>query len=120
MIYDIVSKLVSLLGSRKTTPLGPYLYHLYRRAGCLRAIEQETLRVARDCVELGVSNEEEDPDQEESDRGSLSSEEKPTIVETPPRYRLKTTFRGSKGKEPMRSPDLKDLSFLNLDDELFA
>lgn len=38
VIYNIVSKLVSVLGSRKTTPLGPYFYHLYGKASCLKAI----------------------------------------------------------------------------------
>src|SRR5579875_1743502 len=123
LIYDIVSKLVSVLSSRKTTPLGPYLYHLYGRYGCLRKEEQETLKAARDCMELGVTDEESEgePEEEEgSDRGSLSPEEKTAAVETPPRSRLKTSFRVPKGKDPMRSPDLKDLSFLNLDDEPFA
>ena len=120
MIYDIVSKLVSVLGSRKTTPLGPYLYHLYGKAGCLKVEELETLRAARDCIELDVTDDEPEDEPEGSDRGSLSPEGKLVTAETPTRLRMKTSFRAPKGKEPMRSPDLKDLSFLNLDDEPFA
>jgi len=66
-MYDIVSKLVTVLETKKTTPLGPYLYHLYSRFGCLRKEEQKKLAAARDCLELGVSDEdpEEEPDEEE-------------------------------------------------------
>jgi hypothetical protein len=121
-IYDLVSKQVSVLGSRKISPLGPYLYHLYGRYGCLREEEQAKLKAARECMELELSDEEQEgePDEEEeSDRGSLSPEVKPPVVEASP-LRMKTSFRAPKGKEPMRSPDLKDLSFLDLDDEPFA
>src|SRR5665811_1949224 len=120
MIYDIVAKLVSVLDSRKTTPLGPYLYHLYGYYGCLRKEEQERLAAAKDCLEFGVQEEEADAEpeeEEESDRASLSPKAKPQAVKSSPR--LKTTFRGPKGKEPMRSPELKDLSFLDLEDEPF-
>lgn len=115
VIYDIVAKLVSVLGSRRITPLAPYLFHLYGKFGCLRKEEQEKLAVARDCLELGVEEEEEDDPEEESDHGSLS----PPPVKSSPRPRLKTTFHGPKGKDPMRSPDLKDLSFLESDVQPF-
>ena len=106
--------------TRKTTPLGPYLYHLYAKFGCLRKEEQEEWAAAKDCLELGLEDEEaeEDPDEEEESEGRSVSL-KPQSAKSSPRPRLKTTFHGPKDKEPMRSLELKDLSFLDLEDEPF-
>jgi hypothetical protein len=122
VIYDIVSKLVAVVTTRKTTPLGPYLFHLYAKFGCLRKEEEELWAAAKDCLELGLEEEEaeEEPDkEEESDRGSLSPAVHSQAAKSSPRPRLKTSFRGPKGKGPMRSPELKDMSFLGLEDDPF-
>ena len=57
-----------------------------------------------DVVELGSDRRSLSP--REQHKGSLSSG-------------LKTTFKFPKGKEPIRNPDWKDMSCLNLDDDPF-
>ena len=68
---------------------------------------------------LGVAPDKEPEVEEESDRGSLSPEAKQYVPAASPRSQLKTTFKSPKEKEPIRSPDWKDLSFLDLDDGPF-
>ena len=119
VIYEVVDKLVSMLGKRKPTPLSPYMFHLYSKYECLRKEETQQLEVAKECLALGVAPED-DPDVgNNSDRDSLSPKAKPKVPAPSPRPWLKTTFKSPKGKEPVRSPDWKDLSFLDLDDEPF-
>ena len=57
-----------------------------------------------DVVELGSDRGSTNP--REQHKGSLSS-------------RLKTMFRSSKGKDPIRNPDWKDMSYLDLNDDPF-
>ena len=75
--------------------------------------------MAKDCLELGVASEREpEPDEVEveSDRGLLSPREQP---KGSPSSRFKTTFRSPKGKEPIRNPDWKDMSCLDINDNPF-
>lgn len=77
----------------------------------------EQLEVARNCLEFGVATEEEPGTEEDSDRGSLSPE--PKAKSSTVSSRLRTTFKSPRRKEPIRSPDCKDLSFLEHEEEPF-
>ena len=118
VIHEVVDKLVSVLGKKKPTPVSPYLFHFYSKNECLRKEEMQQIEVARECLALEVAPET-DPDvvELESDEGSLSPVQ--MIPERSPRSRIKTTFRSPKGKSPVRNPDWKDLSNLEMEDEPF-
>ena len=119
ILHEVVDKLVSVLGKGKPTPINPYLFHLYNKFECLRGEEIHQLKVAKECLVLGVASKEK-PEEEEvevgSDRGSLSPREQ---LKGSPSSRLKTTFWSPKGKEPIRNPDWKDMSCLDIDDDPF-
>ena len=119
VLYEVVDKLVSVLGKGKSTPISPYLFHLYSKFECLKDEEIQQIEIARDCLELGVAPEGElKPDVVElgSNRGLLSPREqhKGSLSS-----RLKTTYKSPKGKELVQNPDWKDMSCLNLNDDLF-
>ena len=116
VIHEVVEKLVSVLGKRKPTPVSPYLFHLYGKFNCLRKEESQQLEVAKECLEFGVPPEQQPDDVEESDRGSLSPEVRPTV---PAAQRAKATFKSPRGKESARSPERKDLAFLDMDNGPF-
>ena len=54
MIQEIVGHLVSNLEKRKTSPISPYLFHLYNKNECLKEEEIDELKVARKYLELGI------------------------------------------------------------------
>ena len=119
ILHEVVDKLVSVLGKGKPTLISPYLLYLYNKFECLRGEEIDQIDVARECLELGVASEgEPEPDVVElgSNRGSLSPREQ---HKGSPSSWLKTTFKSPKGKEPIRNPDWKDMSCLDLDDDPF-
>ena len=96
VIHEVVEKLVSVLGKRKPTPVGPYLFHLYSKFECLRQEEMQQIEVARECLVLGVAPEvEPDVVEIDSDKGSLSPEAKQTAS---PCSRLKTTLGVLRGR----------------------
>ena len=99
--------------------MSPYLIHLYSKFECLRNEEIQQLEVAKEYLVLGVAPEKEPDADEESNRSSLSLEAKQRVPGTSPRPQLKMTFRSPKGKEPIRSPECKNLGFLDLDDRPF-
>ena len=120
VIHEIVDKLISVLGKRKPTPVSPYLFHLYSKFECLRKEDIQQVEVAKECLELGVAPEVEPEVVEvDSDRGSFSSDTRQQIPESSPRPRMKTTFRSPRRKSPVRNPDWKDMSSLDLDDDPF-
>ena len=57
VFYKIVDKLVSRLEKGKSTPISPYLFHLYNKFECLREEELQEIEVARECLELRVAPE---------------------------------------------------------------
>ena len=80
-----MGKLVSRLEKGKSSPIGPYLLHLYQRFECLREEEMQELEVAKHFLEYDISPEAEaQPDVVEidSDRESLSSAEQRKILAT--------------------------------------
>lgn len=112
VIYEVVDKLISVLGKRKPTPISPYMFHLYSKFECLRKKEMEELEVAKECFELGVAPEEEPEAKDDLDQRSLSPKPKTKASTASPRPRLKTTSKSPREKDPVRSPDCKELSFL--------
>ena len=119
VLHKVVDKLISVLGKGKPTPLSPYLFHLYSKFDCLRGEEIQQLEIAKECLEMGLAPEGElEPDivEIESDKGSLSPRKQ---LRGSPSSRVKTTFRSPKGKDPIRNPDWKDMSCLDLNDDSF-
>ena len=119
VLYEVIDKLISVLGKGKPTLVSLYLFHLYSKFECLREEEIQQIEVARDCLKLGVALERKpEPDVVEigSDRGSLSLREQHKGF---PSSQLKTTYKSFKRKELVRNPDWKDLSCLNLSDDPF-
>ena len=121
VIHEVVDKLVSVLGKRKPTPVSPYLFYLYNKFECLRREEMQQIEVARECLVMGVAPEAK-PDvvEIESDRGSLSPDARQQTPGPSPHSRGKTTFQLPKGKSPVRNPNWKDLSALDLDNDPFS
>ena len=56
----------------------------------------------------------------DSYRGSLSPNARQQIPRPSPHSRVKRTFRSPKGKSLVWNPDWKDMSALDLDDDLFS
>ena len=81
----------------------------------------QQIEVARECLVMGIAPEAE-PDVVEIDldRSSLSPDVRQQTPRPSPRSRGKTTFQSPKGKSPIRNPDWKDLSPLDLDDDPFS
>ena len=76
VFQEVEGKLVSRLEKEKSSPISPYLFHLYHRFKCFREEEMQELEVAKHCLEYGVSPKvETQPDVVEIylDRESLSS-----------------------------------------------
>ena len=115
MIQEVVGHLVSNLEKGKASPINPYLFHLYYRNECLREEEMKEVEVARECLEYGVGPDM-PPDEEDARSESVGSEERQKLF---PGGQLKFTFRLSKEKSPIQTPEWKDMSALDLDDALF-
>ena len=114
MIHEVVDKLVSVLSKRKPTPVSPYLFHLYHKFDCLQIDEIQKMEVAQGCLEMGfVSEDEPVEEDDESDRASLSPNVRAQTTPLP-RSRMKSTFRSSKDKSPIR-----DLGCLDETDDPF-
>ena len=118
----MVDKLVSGLEKGKSTPINPYLFHLYNKFECLREEELQQIEVARECLELGVAPEVEtqlDVVEIGSDRESLSPAEQQRILVASSRSQMKTTYRSFEGKSPVQNLDWKDLSSLDFNEDPF-
>ena len=112
VFYEIVDKLVFGLDKGKPTPISSYLFHFYSKYECLREEELQEIEVARECLELGIAPEAEtQPDLVElgSDKESLSPSEQQRLLASPPRSRMKTTYRSPKRKSPVRNFRLERL-----------
>ena len=55
VFHEVLGKLVSGLEKGKSSPINPYLFHIYHRFECLREEEMQELEVAKHCLEYGVS-----------------------------------------------------------------
>ena len=115
MIQEVVGHLVSNLEKGKASPISPYLFHLYYRNKCMRREEMKEVEVARECLEYGVGPDT-PPDEEDEGSESMGSEERWKLSSS---SRLKLTFQSPKGKSPIRTPEWRDMSALDLDDEPF-
>src|SRR5450759_2676381 len=112
LIQEVVGHLVSNLEKKKASPISPYLFHLYYRNECLREEEMKEVEVARECLEYGIGPDM-PPDDEDLGSESVGSEERRKLS---PNTRMKHTQRSSRGKSPVRTPEM---SALDLDDEPF-
>ena len=115
MIQEVVGHLVNNLEKWKASPISPYLFHLYYRNECLRGEEMKEVEETRECLEYGVGMDM-PPDEEDAGSESAGLEERRKLF---PSGRLKFTFRPPKEKSPIRTPESKDMSTLDLDDEPF-
>ena len=55
VIQEVVGHLVSNLDKRKTSPISPYLFHLYSKNECLKEEEMDEIEVAKKYLELGIT-----------------------------------------------------------------
>ena len=112
----MVGHLVANLEKEKASPISFYLFHLYNRNECLRREEMKEVEVARECLEYGVEPDT-PPDKEEARSELVGSEEKWKLLSR--NSRMKYTFPSPKGKSPIRTPDWRDMSTLDLNDKPF-
>ena len=86
---------------------------------CLRGTKLEEIEISKDCLEYGVGPEAETPPEEEdvgSEGDSMGSEEQ---RKQSPSSWMKFTYKSPKGKSPVRNPDWKDMSILDLEEDPF-
>ena len=116
IIQEVVGHLVANLEKRKASFITPYLFHLYYRNKCMRREEMKEVEVAWECLEYGVGPDT-PPDEEEAKSKLVGSEEKWKLLS--PNSRMKFIFQSPKEKSPIRTPDWRDMSILDLDVEPF-
>ena len=118
LIQEVVGHLVSNLEKGKATPISPYLFHLYHKNECMRGDELYEIEVAKEILEYGVGPDT-PADEEEAglEGGLVGSKEKRRLLS--PNSWLKYTYHSPKGKLPIRNPDWKDMSTLDLEDDPF-
>ena len=95
VIQEVVGHLVSNLEKRKTSPISPYLFHLYNKNECLKEEEIDELEVARKYLELGITLEavaHPEVVEIESERELLSPTEQFWILEASLSGRKKWTY----------------------------
>ena len=77
VIHEVVHRLVAHLEKGKSSPISPYLFHLYSRNECLNKDEMDEIEAARKYLELGISPETiAHPKEVESKRGLFSPRER--------------------------------------------
>ena len=103
------------LEKEKASPISPYLFHFYYRNECLRGEEMKEVEIVRECLEYEVGPDT-PPDEEDVGSESVGLEERWKLS---PGGRMKFTFRSPKGKLPIRTPEWRDISALDLDDKSF-
>ena len=55
VIHEVLHRLVAHLEKGKSSPISPYLFHLYSRNECLNKDEMDEIEAARKYLELGIS-----------------------------------------------------------------
>ena len=111
VIHEVVYRLVSHLEKGKTSPISPYLFHLYSRNECLNEEEMDEIDAARKYLELGVSPKTiANPEEEGSERGSLSPKERFRTAGTSSSGRLKHNYKSLEGSPKFRNPDWKSMT----------
>ena len=124
VFQEVVGKLVSGLEKGNSSPINPYLFHLYHRFECLRKEEMQELEVAKQCLEYGVNLEAEaqlDAVEIDLKRESLSFAEQHKILATFPSSRRKKTYQVLEGRKPVRLYDSKAIAMtsFNFEDDPF-
>ena len=110
VFHEVVHRLVSHLEKNKASPISPYLFHLYSRNECLNEEEMDEIGAARKYLELGVSPETvANPEEEESERGSLSSKEQFRTAGISSSGRLKHTYKLLEGSPKFQNPDWRSM-----------
>ena len=110
VIHEVVHRLVSHLKNGKSTPLSPYLFHLYSTNECLKDEEIDEIEAAWKYLELGISPEIVVIFKEEgSERGSPSPREQPQTTGTLSSERLKHTYKSPEGSSKIRNPDWRSM-----------
>ena len=99
----------------KASPISPYLFHFYYRNECLSGEEMKEVEVARECLVYGIGVDT-PPDEEDAGSESVGLEERRKLS---PSGCMKFTFWSPKGKSPIRTPEWRDMSALDLDGEPF-
>ena len=110
VIHKVVHKLVFHLEKGKSTPLSPYLFHLYSKNECLKDEEIDEIEAAWKYLEVGISLEIVAISLEEgSERGSPSPKEQPQTARTSSSRRLKHTYKSPEGSPKIRNPDWRSM-----------
>ena len=101
---DMVQRLAKGVGKPKSTPICPFLFHLYEGQGLLTADEDLDYRTAKEMAGYRITP---DPD---SQPGSDEDEPTPAPAPSPrpgpsrtPNKRRKSTYRAPSGSPPVRS-----------------
>ena len=101
---DMAERLAKGVGKPKSTPICPFLFHLYKRQGLLTADEELDYRTAKEMAGYRITP---DPD---SRPGTDEDEPTPTPAPSPrpgpsrmPNQRRKSTYRAPSGSPPVRS-----------------
>ena len=106
MIHEVVHRLVFHLEKGKSTPISPYLFHLYSMNEYLKDKEIDEIKTARKYLELGISPKTVVLSEEEgSERGSPSPRKQPQAARTSSSGRLKHTYKSSEGSPKIRNQD---------------
>ena len=101
---DMAQRLAKEVGKPKSTPICPFLFHLYEGQGLLTADEELDYRTAKEMAGYRITP---DPD---SQPGTDEDEPVPTPAPSPrpgplrtPNRRKKSTYRAPSGSPPVRS-----------------
>ena len=98
VIHEVVHRLVEYLEKGKSSPISPYLFHLYSRNECLNEDEMDEIEAARKFLELGISPEiVAHPEVVQLEWGSLSPKERFQATGTSSSGKLKQTYKSPKG-----------------------
>ena len=98
VIHEVVHRLVSHLEKGKSSPINPYLFHLYSRNECLNKMFEISLETVAH------------PEEVESKRGSLSPREWFQVVGTSSSGRLKQTYESLEGSLKIQNLDWRSMA----------
>ena len=106
IFQDMVQRLAKGVGKPKSTPICPFLFHLYEGQGLLTADKEVDYRTAKEMAGYRITP---DPD---SWPGTDEDEPTPTLAPSPrpgpsrmPNRRRKSTYRVPSGSPPVRSKE---------------
>ena len=108
VFWDLAQRLAKGVGKSKSTPICPFLFHLYEGQGLLTEDEELDYRTAKEMAGYQITP---DPDSRPGshDEGAAPTPAPPLVPETPvptPNRRRKTTYWAPVGSPPVRSRGL--------------